>query len=280
VIGSVARDEVVRLASPLRAGAHLTGTTVGFRLGGGGANTALALAAAGHRVRLLAAVGRDPDGDALLAELGAAGIDTSLVARINCPTTHSLVLVDPEGERTVINVARCEELGPPGRLVAIDADAVYVRSRRLDLADLLSRKAEQGLVVAHVPPNDPGCRPAQVLVCSASDLAPAEAARPLALGRHVAGDRLQWIVVTAGADGAEAFSANKRLAAPAAPVRTVDTTGAGDAFAAGLLHGLVSGMQMPDALGIAVRFGTEATLWASSALPAGAVRRLLPLDAG
>jgi sugar/nucleoside kinase (ribokinase family) len=56
----------------------------------------------------------------------------------------------------------------------------------------------------------------------------------------------------------------------------VDTTGAGDAFAAGLIHALVGGQPMAEALAVAVRFGTEATLWASSGLPAAAVRRLLP----
>jgi hypothetical protein len=48
VIGSIACDEVVRLAAPLSAGAHLTGTRTAIRLGGGGANTAVAVAAAGH----------------------------------------------------------------------------------------------------------------------------------------------------------------------------------------------------------------------------------------
>jgi sugar/nucleoside kinase (ribokinase family) len=278
VIGSVARDEVFRLASPLRAGAHLNARRTGFRLGGGGANTALALAAAGHRVRLLAAVGRDADGDALIAELDAAGIDTSGVARLPDPTTHSLILVDAAGERTVVNVSRCEAAEPPQGLMDHPCDAVYVRSRRRDLAPLLSRMAQRCLVVAHLPPTEPGCRPAQVLVCSASDLSPAEAADPLALGRAAAGGLLQWIAVTAGAAGAEAVSATGRCNVPAAQVRTVDTTGAGDAFAAGLLHGLVSGGAMPEALALGVRFGTEATLWDCSALPATAVQRLLATE--
>ena len=158
VIGSAARDEVVRLAEPLRAGAHLNGTTAGFRLGGGGANTAVALAVVGHQVTLLAAVGRDPIGDALLTELKAAGVDISQVARLSCSTTQSLILLDPAGERTVVNVARCEEEAPPRRLLDLPADAVYVRSRRTDLAPLLASKVEPCLVVAHMPPVDAASR--------------------------------------------------------------------------------------------------------------------------
>jgi sugar/nucleoside kinase (ribokinase family) len=98
---------------------------------------------------------------------------------------------------------------------------------------------------------------------------------PLALGRTVAGGLLRWIVVTAGAAGARASSEAEVLDAPAQTAHTVDTTGAGDAFAAGLLHALVSGAPMRDALALAVRFGTEATRWPTSGLPAQAVRRLL-----
>jgi sugar/nucleoside kinase (ribokinase family) len=275
VIGSVARDEVVRLATPLRSGAHLNGTAAQDRLGGGGANTAVALAAAGHHVSLIAAVGGDPAGEALLVELGHAGVDTAQVVRLDRPTTRSLVLVDPDGERTVVNVARCEEEAAPDRLLHQAPDAVYVRSRRGDLAPLLARMAVRCLVVAHVPPADAGSRPAQVLVCSESDLDAEQARDPLALGRRVAGDLLNWMVTTAGPAGATARSAGEVLHAPAQAVETVDTTGAGDAFAAGLVHALVGGLAMRDALAVAVRFGTEATRWDASGLPARAVHRLL-----
>jgi sugar/nucleoside kinase (ribokinase family) len=275
VIGSVARDEVVRLVEPLTPGAHLNGVSSGSRLGGGGANTAVTLAGAGHRVTLLAAVGQDASGDWLLAELGAAGVDTSQIARINRPTTHSLVFVDPSGERTIANLGRCEEDGPPHRLQDLSADAVFVRSRRHDLGPLLAEKAETTLVVAHVPPVGPASRPAQVLVASRSDLGNDATKDLWELGRRVAGERLRWFVLTAGPHGARAISGEAMLEAPAEAVVTVDTTGAGDAFAAGLVHALVGGGSMPEALEIALRFGTEATLWPTSALPAEAVQRLL-----
>ncbi|MBI4755151.1 MAG: hypothetical protein HY778_06985 [Betaproteobacteria bacterium] len=275
VIGSVARDEILRMAEPLRTGSHLNGTLCGYRLGGGGANTAIALAAAGHRVTLVAAVGQDAAGEALLAELVAAGVETEHVARVPRPTTRSLILVDPTGERTVVNVARCEEEEPPRRLLDLPADAIYVRSRRRELAPLLAARAATTLVVAHVPPVEPRCRPAQVLVASRSDLTPAQAADPLGLGNEVAGQGLCWMVVTDGAAGARAVSATQSLTAAAQLVQTVDTTGAGDAFAAGLVHGLVSHLPMSDALALGARFGTEATLWRTSALPAEAVRRIL-----
>ncbi len=275
VVGSVACDEVVRLKEPLARGVHLNGVRTGVRLGGGGANTAVALAAAGHHTTLVSSVGRDAEGDALVAELALAGVDTSAIARCDRRTTHSIVLVDPDGERTVVNVARSEEDAPPERLLAIPADAVFVRSRRLDLGPLLARKAASCLVIAHVPPIAPAGRPAHVLIGSAPDLSPEDARAPLAMGAVVAGDPLRWVIVTAGPAGARAFSAAETLAVAAERVDTIDTTGAGDAFAAGLVHALIAGQPMPQALALAVRFGTEATRYAGSAMPAEAVRRLV-----
>lgn len=274
VIGAVARDEVVRLSERLRPGGHLNGVAAGVRLGGGGANTAVALAAAGHAVTLLAAIGQDATGDALRIELADAGVEISQLARLNHPTTHSLLLVEPSGERTVLNLTRCEEDEPPTRLLDLPAEAVYVRNRRRDLAPLLAAKARTALVVAHLPPIEPNSRPAQILIASASDLDPAARCDPWSLGQAVAGDLLRWVVITDGAAGAYAYAQDESLAAPAPVVQPVDTTGAGDAFAAGLLHALVGGRPMAEALATAVRFGAEATLWETSALPATAVHRL------
>ena len=94
-------------------------------------------------------------------------------------------------------------------------------------------------------------------------------------GGSVAGEWLRWVVITAGSAGARAVSATEVLDAPADRINTVDTTGAGDAFAAGLVHALVSGSSMPEALATGVRFGSEAVRWPRSRLPAHAVHRLL-----
>lgn len=258
VVGSVAMDEVVVLRQPLRAGLHLDGQPRGRRVGGGATNTAIPLAWAGHAVTVVSAAGTDADGTAILARLAEAGVETSAVVRLPGPSTRSLVLVEPDGERTVVNLHRCRENAPPRRLRTLPADAVYVRSRELDLGRLLAERLESALVVAHVPPSGPGVRPAHVLVASAPDLSEAERLAPWETGRRAAGEALRWMVVTRGPGGAEARSADRRLEVPARDVLPADTTGAGDVFAAGLLHALVSGAPMETALGTAVAWGTAA----------------------
>ena len=273
VVGGVAADEVVRLHGRCREGGHLDGVAAGTRLGGGGANTAAALAAAGHQVSMVAAVGQDAVGDWQLAELAARGIDIGAMVRVPGPSTRSIVLVDPQGERTIVNLGRAQEAEPPARLLELPADLVYVRNRSAGLAPVLARVARRCPVVAHVPPVGAGLFPAQVIVASEADV---EAGDPLALGRLVAGELLEWMVLTRGPQGARAFGADgKVVAVPAVPAQAVDSTGAGDAFAAGLCHALVGGASMPAALGEAARWGAAKVGEAGSALGAERVRQLL-----
>ncbi len=258
MLGSAAQDEVLWLRQPLHQGQHLDARQRTLRLGGGGVNTAVPLAHAGHQVSLLSVVGTDAVGDWLLDQLRAAGIDVGLVRRVRGESTRSLVMLDPAGERTIVNLYRCREPHPPVRLRTLPADAVYVRRGETDLAELLAERAAAALVVAHVPPLAEGCRPATVLVGSESDLPPGFLADPWGHARAIAGQPLRWVVVTHGAAGASAWGSGVRLSVPARAVEVVDTTAAGDVFAAGLVHALVQGRPMEEAMRKAVAWGSAA----------------------
>ena len=265
VVGSVAQDEVVTLAHPLREGGHLETTGRARRLGGGAANTAVPLRHAGHDVLVVSPVGTDDVGEWLIEQLRDAGVDTSAVVRVPGESTRSLVLVDPEGERTIVNLHRCREQAPPARLRGLELDALYVRSRETDLADVLADATRRATVVAHVPPLSDGARPAHVLLGSAADLPEAFVADPWDTAEAVAGPLLRYVVITRGPHGAEAVSAEERIATPAPAVEAVDTTGAGDVFAAGLVHALLLRRPMAQALETAVAWGSAAA--AAAGLP-------------
>ena len=258
VIGSVAQDDVVWLLQPLRNGRHLDGHKHKLRLGGGGANTAIPLRHAGHDVALVAPVGADAVGEWLLAKVQSFGIDAASMTRVPGESTRSLVLLDADGERTIINLHRCRDAAAPERLRALEADAVYVSSRDLDLAPALAARAGRAIVVAHVPPLEAGARPADVLIGSDSDLPAEFLASPWESGRAIGGDTLRWVIVTRGEHGASAFSASERIDQAAPLVSVVDSTAAGDVFAAGLVHALVGGQPMAEALRTAVAWGAAA----------------------
>ncbi|MDK9720771.1 MAG: PfkB family carbohydrate kinase [Rhodospirillales bacterium] len=266
VLGTVAEDQVVGLSQPLVSGSHQDGIDKGVRLGGGGANAAVALARAGDTALLVAALGSDAVGDGLLSQLTAIGVDLSLCLRLDGPSSRSLVMTDPLGERSIVNLKRLLESEPPRRILTAPADALYVRSRHLGLAPLMAEMTARMPVIAHVPPTSPNAVPAQILVGSESDLDGDFLADPFAHGMTVSGGRLQWIVVTRGAKGAEAFGPHgQRLFQPARKVDVIDSTGAGDAFAAGLAHAVARQLPMEEALNIAVAWGTAATRYESSA---------------
>jgi sulfofructose kinase len=66
--------------------------------------------------------------------------------------------------------------------------------------------------------------------------------------RSVSGERLEWVVVTRGREGADAYAASSELHVDAVAADQIDATGAGDAFTVGLLHGLLRGDDMVTAL--------------------------------
>jgi sugar/nucleoside kinase (ribokinase family) len=220
-------------------------------------------------------VGEDAAGDWQLAQLAAAGVDTAGLARVPGASTRSILLVDPEGERTIVNLGRAQEPEPPRRLLGMDADLIYVRSRAGGLAPLLAAKAHECMLVAHIPPLEAGMFPAHVVVASASDLDARLRAAPFAAARTVAGNLLKWMVLTWGGEGATAYSADGiTRSVPAPSVQAVDSTGAGDAFAAGLCHALAQGIAMDAALTEAVRWGSAKVARDGSALRGETVRDL------
>ncbi|MCB2101117.1 MAG: bifunctional hydroxymethylpyrimidine kinase/phosphomethylpyrimidine kinase [Rhodobacterales bacterium] len=275
VVGSVACDEVVLLRQPLRTGRHIEGRIGSRRLGGGGACTAVPLAMAGHAVSLISAIGDDELSDHLLAELAATGVSVGDVVRLKGGPTRSIVMIDELGERTIVNLERRVEEDPPLRLLDVQVDLVYVRSRARELEGLMRIMSQRCRVVAHIPPISDGARPAQILVGSASDIDSGDLNDLWALGQRVGGEVVEWVVLTSGGGGAMAVSADQVLKARAPKVEAVDTTGAGDAFSAGLSHALASGQPMQQALETAVQWGSESVKWHASILPAEAFRRLM-----
>jgi sugar/nucleoside kinase (ribokinase family) len=213
-------------------------------------------------------VGPDSGGENLVEELTGLGVDVSAVRRDGGETTRAIILLEADGERTVINLARARVPLPPD-LDERPADACYVRSADPVLSDVLRRRARTGLVVSHIPPVTEGFRPAQVLVGSASDLDDGFLGDPFGGGRRVAGDFLEWVVVTRGAAGAAAYGPQGTLELAAPAVEAVDTTGAGDIFAAGLVHALASGAPMEQALGTAVEWGSASVTFEGTVPPEG-----------
>lgn len=250
-------DRILLLDKPLASGGRFHYRDGGQRLGGGGANTGLGLVWAGHRVALVSQVGRDDVGDWLLAETSTAGIDCHLIQRRPGNTCEMLLMMTPNGDRTIIRPQRpIFELPAPPRWRRWDA--LYINSSAEGAVSWAKTALEHCLVVGQLA-KDERKRPCHVLITSSSDLAGRAEGELWEYAQGIAGDCLRHFIVTDGAKGARAHSRDGVIRVAAEPAEVIDTTGAGDVYAAGLIHGLLSGMPLELAM-------KEAAIWGAFAV--------------
>ena len=126
------RDVSARLAAPPAPGSD-TPAVVEVRPGGGGANTAAWLARLGVPVVFAGCVGDDDAGREAARSLAEAGVDAAAGGAPLGPTGACVVIVGPDGERTMLTDpganARLEPGRPPARRVPPRGPPAPVRVR-------------------------------------------------------------------------------------------------------------------------------------------------------
>ena len=257
VFGVVAADVILRVPRIPASGDHVNAEALGWRIGGSSANVACGLSSAGHHVRLVGPVGSDPMGGHLLAELERYGVDTGYCFRADAGSPRTLILLDDTGERTIIAVG--SGAGPSSFLPVRGPDlrsaaCVYIEGYTRYPADTAAA-AESALVVTSPPVPGATTWPATVVVGSETQYADVAPFGMFEAVRSVSGERLEWVVVTRGREGADAYAATSDVHVDAAAADQVDATGAGDAFTVGLLNGLLQGDDMVTALRIGAACG-------------------------
>ncbi|MEL6520800.1 MAG: ribokinase [Pseudomonadota bacterium] len=116
VVGSLHHDIVVRADRQPARGETLMGHEWFPKFGGKGGNQAVAAARLGAETYMIGAVGRDTFGDDLIAGLKAAGVDHSLIERVETGSGMSVAMVDGQGDYAAVVVT--------GANAAIRADAI------------------------------------------------------------------------------------------------------------------------------------------------------------
>ncbi|GIW19811.1 MAG: hypothetical protein KatS3mg065_0107 [Chloroflexota bacterium] len=220
VIGDLVLDAVLVPSRPLERGTDVPGR-VALRQGGSAANTARWLARLGARTTLVAAVGRDRIGRALVETIRAEGV-TPRVARIAGHRSGRIgVLVTPDGERSfVADRGAADQLAPshlrPAWFRGIDLlhlPAYSLLGEPLGLAGraaIEAARAENALVSLDLASIAPllarGRRAARALVAwvRADILFATEAESEALLGRYAVDDLLEFAplaIVKRGAEG-------------------------------------------------------------------------------
>ena len=268
VIGNVNADVVYRVQGRLRSGQEMMAEALGTRLGGSGANAGSILAAAGDAVKLFGIVGQDPIGDLVLKLARERTWDLAGIERRATPTSTCMILLDETGDRTIIGIDR-QNMSAPWPTLDIDAaDAIYIAANRTIPKTTAARLAHGQ------PPVITQLKYAERLVHATAVVASELHFKAVESGKwwkaiSKRGISTSWLVVTRGAAGAWASNGDVVLEVPALSTKSVDTTGAGDAFAAGLVYALARSWSMSEALALASLWGAYAVSHLGSAHPPG-----------
>ncbi|MEV6832174.1 carbohydrate kinase family protein [Amycolatopsis sp. NPDC051102] len=276
VVGDAALDVIARHDKPLPHGGDAR-AKIRFTGGGAGANTALWLRSLDAETTLVARIGDDPGGRLIRAELEAAGVRCAFAVDPEAPTCCVVVMVDGSGQRSMLaDRGANQRFAPEDVTPEALAGASHLHLSGYVLLDPPSRAAglaalaaarEAGLTTsvdpqaaAHI--TDPAAflddvRGVDLLMPNTEELVALTGSADPASAKELLGT-VGAVVVTAGLGGASWVDAGGVTSVPAVEAECIDSTGAGDAFDAGVLSGWLAGESTVDILRHGTRLGALA----------------------
>ncbi|MES2493826.1 MAG: adenosine kinase [Pseudomonadota bacterium] len=283
VVASCVEDDIVRLGL-LKGGMTLVDENRAHELygamgpareisGGSAANTLAGLAALGANCAFIGQVADDQLGEVFSHDISAGGIAFNTPARAGQPATaRCLIFVTPDGQRTMNTFLGASQFLPAAQVdeaAIADAAVLYLEGylwdpeepraamrRAIAAARNAGRKVaftlSDSFVIARHGDDfrkliDAG--EIDILFANEHELAALTGIEDFDEGIVHLGGKVTTVVVTRSEQGAHAVSGGEHVRVMAEPVaRVVDTTGAGDLFAAGFLFGHVRGKPLAECL--------------------------------
>ena len=203
---------------------------------GGALNAAAAITALGGRASLRAALGDDALAGLMEARIAARAVALDHVHRVPGQITpHSAILIQPDGERTIINYrddALCDVLPPLPADLAIDGALCDTRFANLSAPVLAAARAagKPAVLDAEAPVRLVGdaLHLATHVAFSLQGLQDLSGGSDAAALRRMARDLRTWVCVTRGADAVLWDDGVQGGAVPVPAITTDNTNGAGD----------------------------------------------------
>ena len=243
--------------------------------GGSAANTLAGMAALGSPCAFIGQVADDQLGEVFAHDIRAAGIAFATPVRSGQPTTaRCLIFVTPDGQRTMNTFLGASQFLPAEALdesVIADAKVLYLEGylwdpeeprramrRAIAAARAAGRKVaftlSDAFVIARHGDDFRALIAAgelDILFANEHELAALTGCEDFHDGIAALADKIPTLVVTRSDKGAHAVSGGEHAHVAAAPVaQVVDTTGAGDLFAAGFLYGHVRDLPLETCLSL------------------------------
>ena len=250
--------------------------------GGCAANTAISLTKLGVSVSVIGKVGKDLFGDAVERDLQNNGVRTDAIRRSSTHGTSKTVILPVIGEdRRYIHTIganadfTAEDIFVPlamqAQVFALGGYFVLPRLDPVRIVDLLASLREKGVrtvldIVVPASTNHPTLDDLRPILPFIDVFVPNTGEAAMLTGETDPGKQAELFlragcniaIITRGMDGTLLMSAHERLEAPAFPVEVVDVSGAGDAFVAGMIVGLLEAWPLADTLCFASIIGASA----------------------
>ena len=280
VVGLICADIIVRPFDELPApGTSGEAETIEIAVGGGATNTSRVLANLGRRVALAGLVGADNLGDLIRVAVERTGVDiTYLHDREGVPTSATLVVVSSDAERSFVQRVGSNQvlsLDDLPDLPWTEARVLHVggcmKVKSLDLGGLLARAKSYGLLTSLDTDWDmfgawwqrvAGALPHTDLFMTneaEGQMLTGETA-PSAMAGVLRAAGAGTVVIKRGKQGCYVEGPDGGFSVPAFEVPAVDTTGAGDAFAAGFLCGILAGWPLEHTARFASAIGASCVM--------------------
>ena len=276
-IGDVMLDVVVRINTEVNYGSD-TPAKISTHGGGAAANVASWLAFSNHEVQLVSRVGDDPAGTAVMAELDKLGVQHGNIVIQGAQTGVVAVLVDKTGERTMFPESGANSGLNLSDLPALEnVSAVYLSG--YPLLNPASTTGVVAMVNAITSANIPIIfDPASVGTMNHVGLASVKNILPrmdivilneeeafyltgrsdIQLALKELNELVPIVVIKRGSQGAIAIKRDlDSLEVSAKSANVIDTTGAGDAFAAGFIGSWIEKSDLLAAMGSAIDLATQ-----------------------
>jgi sugar/nucleoside kinase (ribokinase family) len=264
VVGPIVWDQVLHVSTLFRGGYTLA-TSVEHRPGGTGANIAMALASTSASVRMVGWVGADENGAKLVRTMHEVGVNTTYVEERDAPTLRVVVIVETDGESTVVGIP--PDLIHTVRIPIHDIEAqdiVYFTVWRKEFYAKIKELAAKQVTVITAPPDiSIASLPARYIIGSE-----AEYRNQIVDDSVVAESQfIEAVLITRGSEGVTVHTSTGSRQFSAIRSRSVDTTGAGDAFASGFVWQVANGSPIETAVQQGILWATAAVKIESSVPP-------------
>ncbi len=261
--GNICWDILVRPVDEFQWGTNTWVDELVEDMGGNGSNTSYVLGALGVPVRTLGMVGHDERGDKLIAKLEGVGADTAGILRSVGPTTTTICVVNSRADRLFMQrlgsslEAFAEPASFEGSAAAgfshyHQANLFSLPNLRRNVGERMRRAREAGLSTSL----DTGWATDGRWMETLSPALPytdllfvnEDEARMLTghteaglIAQALRNEGATDLIVKLGRRGCVVFQGGEATAVDAFEVKMVDTTGAGDCFAAGFFAALYRG---------------------------------------